>query len=273
MKLRLRSIQQWGIILALFFAISIKTDAQTWRLFKKNDGIDCKYFTTDNLCDIYIITNKNEIIKFDDLGYFEGRYANKKMGNLASVDATNPFKILLFYPDFQTITLLDRLLNPISSLVLSDYGIRQAKCVSMSENGNILVFDDATLKFYNFFIDGNGIVHDKTVAISLPNLNPLQIVARNNSIYVLDERMGIVRFDAFGKFLERLDISNVTGFQILNDDIVVAQNEGLFNLATGTREPKPINLPTQESFKQYKRLEKDRLFVQRGTSVDVYKHD
>jgi len=268
-----RNCSNWGIILIVFFFGDIKLDAQTWRLFKKNDGIDCKYFTTDNLCDIYIVTNKNEIIKFDDLGYFEGRYANKKMGNLASVDATNPFKILLFYPDFQTITLVDRLLNPISSLVLSDFGILQAKCVSMSENGNILVFDDATLKFYNFFIDGNGIVNDKTFAISLPNLNPLQIVARNNSIYVLDERMGIVRFDAFGKFLERLDISDVTGFQILNDDIIVAQKEGLFSLTSGTRAPKPINLPTQESFKQFKRLEKDKLFVQRGTSVDVYKHD
>ena len=142
MKLRL-SIQHWGIILALFLAISIKTDAQTWHLFKKNDGIDCKYFTTDNLCDIYIITNKNEIIKFDDLGYFEGRYANKKMGNLASVDATNPFKLLLFYPDFQTITLLDRLLNPISSLVLSDYGIRQAKCVCASRNAFLADCGDA----------------------------------------------------------------------------------------------------------------------------------
>lgn len=268
-----RTIRIVGIILFFFFVASAQLGAQTWRLFKKNDGIDCKYFTTDNLCGIYMVTNKNEIIKFDDLGYFEGRYVNKKMGTLASVDATNPFKILLFYPDFQTITLVDRLLNPISSLVLSNFGIRQAKCVSMSENGNILVFDDATLKFYNFFIDGNGIVNDKTVAISLPSLNPLQIVARNNSIYVLDEHMGIVHFDAFGKFLERLDINNVTGFQILNDDIIIAQNEGLFSLTSGTRTPKPINLPTQESFKQFKRLEKDKLFVQRGNSVDVYKHD
>ncbi len=273
MTLLLRDFKTWGIILVLLSALCVPSGAQTWHLFKKNDGIDCKYFTTDNLCDIYIITNKNEIIKFDDLGYFEGRYANKKMGNLASVDATNPFKILLFYPDFQTITLVDRLLNPISSLVLSDYGIRQAKCVSMSENGNILVFDEATVKFYNFFIDGNGIVHDKTVAISLPNLNPLQIVARNNSIYVNDERMGVIHFDAFGKFLERLDISDVTGFQILNDNIIVAQKDGMFSLGTDNRTPKPINLPTKESFTQYKRLEKDRIFVQRGTSVDVYKHD
>ena len=59
--------------------------AQQWKLFKKNDSLDCRYFLTDHLKNIYIITHRNELLKYDGDGYFDSRFSFKKFGKIGSV--------------------------------------------------------------------------------------------------------------------------------------------------------------------------------------------
>ena len=45
--------------------------AQNWKLYKKNDALDCRFFVSDNLHNVYIITSKSEILKYGEDGSFE----------------------------------------------------------------------------------------------------------------------------------------------------------------------------------------------------------
>src|ERR1044072_2751903 len=63
-------------------------------------------FTTDNLGNAYVIA-ENQLLQFDGNGKPKGNYSESNLGVLRSVDASDPLKILLYYPDFTQINILN----------------------------------------------------------------------------------------------------------------------------------------------------------------------
>src|SRR5206468_842074 len=72
----------------------------------KSIPLHASFFTTDNLGNAYVVEN-NELKKYDPSGKLLSNYSEKNLGTLKFVDVGNPLKIILFYPDFQQINILD----------------------------------------------------------------------------------------------------------------------------------------------------------------------
>ena len=60
----------------------------------------------DNLGNGYVY-DLNTIIKYSPNGDSIGTYSNNRLGNITSIDVTNPYKILVFYADYSIIVFLD----------------------------------------------------------------------------------------------------------------------------------------------------------------------
>jgi hypothetical protein len=76
-------------------------------------------FTVDNLGNIFLLDRSNQLKKLSPEGDSIAIYSNApRYGNLYSIDASNPMKVLLYYRDFGTIVVLDRLLNVRTSVDL-----------------------------------------------------------------------------------------------------------------------------------------------------------
>ena len=95
------------------------------------------YFTTDKLKRIYAVNAANELIQFDSNGKELFRYNNNTLGELTYIDTANPFNLLLFYPEFQTIVTLDRTLNPIAELNLLTTEVGDASAVALSNDNQL----------------------------------------------------------------------------------------------------------------------------------------
>src|SRR5690606_24336325 len=74
--------------------------------------------TIDPNGNIYAVNSNNTLLRFDRNGKPTGQYNNLQYGNLQSIDASNPLKILLFYPQFSRIILLDNMLSPKTNINL-----------------------------------------------------------------------------------------------------------------------------------------------------------
>src|SRR5688500_1993390 len=68
-------------------------------------------FTTDPLGNIYLVKGA-EVVKYNASGIRTARYSNLQLGDVATIDAMNPLKILLHYRDFQQLVFLDNQLSP-----------------------------------------------------------------------------------------------------------------------------------------------------------------
>src|SRR5688572_26898835 len=69
-------------------------------------------FSVDNLGNIYLVYQNGQLRKLRPNGDSLAVFNNvRKFGKLHSLDVSNPLKVLLHFKDFNTVVILDRLLN------------------------------------------------------------------------------------------------------------------------------------------------------------------
>jgi hypothetical protein len=254
---------------SLFILLAPSVSAQSWKLYKKNDALDCRFFATDNLHNIYIITPKSEILKYNEDGSFEARFASLKMGKMGHFDAMNPFKLLVYYPDFQTIQLLDRELNSLGSFNLLDRGVARVGAVAMSDDGKIWIYDAGTNKIMT--ISGTEKAQQVQGGIvPFAGSTPNQMIFRSNNLYVNVPEKGIYMFDRFGKYLKLLNIKNASYFQVFGNELLYNQLGKMYIFNLQTLKSAEMKMPEGVKGSEPLRLEKNWLFVQQGRTIVIY---
>jgi hypothetical protein len=88
-----------------------------------------------------------EFLKIDSVGNILFKYNQNLYGQLKLVDATNPMKLILSYPDYGTVVMLDNTLSEVGVVSLKKIGIYDyhALCFSSRDN-NCWVFDENDYK-------------------------------------------------------------------------------------------------------------------------------
>src|SRR5262245_36700022 len=98
-------------------------------------------FRVDNLGNMYGITADGQIRKYTAAGDSVAAYnETRRYGGLATVDVTNPLRVLLFYQDFMTVVALDRFLGRLYVSDLRQAQILQASTVAAAYDNNFWVF-------------------------------------------------------------------------------------------------------------------------------------
>ena len=97
------------VLIQLFFV-----QAQEFKTaFFKDYSINAdKFIGVDDFENSYYINHNNLYKKTAQTIY---SYANSQLGEITSVDITNPLKILVFYRDFNAVLLLDNRLNELTT--------------------------------------------------------------------------------------------------------------------------------------------------------------
>ena len=104
-------------------------------------------FATDNLGNIYLVKQGNQIKKLNAKGDSLAVYNDvKRYGNIYSIDATNPLKVLVYFKDFSTIIILDRLLAVRNVIDLRKQNILQVNAIASSYDNNIWLYDELDSK-------------------------------------------------------------------------------------------------------------------------------
>ena len=128
----------------LFIAVTIRVNAQrdsSFALITTIEG-DIQQFKVDNMDNLYILSSTDQLKKIDARGDSVAVYNNvKPFGKQSTIDVSNPLKVLLYYKDFSTIVVLDRLLNMRHTIDLRKLGIFQVSSISQAYDGNIWLYD------------------------------------------------------------------------------------------------------------------------------------
>jgi len=119
-------------ILLVFFTGCVYLNAQTdtsFQLVKKIKG-DIVAFAADNFDNLYLLNSSDQLKKLNDKGDSVAVFNNiRKYGKVAQIDVSNPLRVLLYYKDFSTVVVLDRLLNVRSTIDFRKQEIFQVQAV------------------------------------------------------------------------------------------------------------------------------------------------
>ena len=193
---------------------------------QKTFPVQVKDFTTDNLGNIYLLTNTNQVRKLNEKGDSIAIYNDvRRFGKIFSIDASNPLKILVYYKDFSTIVVLDRLLNVRNTIDLRKQNILQVKAITSSYDNKIWLYDELDSRIKK--IDDNGRVvlssNDfRQVYEAVPN--PANIYDRDGQLYLYDPKKGLLVYDYYCAQRNNYAIYGLADVQVVDKNTITARD-------------------------------------------------
>lgn len=208
-------------------------------------GSDIEDFTTDNLGNIYMVNSRFQMKKLkangDSMGVFNDV---RKYGKLYALDATNPLKLLLYYKDFGTVVVVDRLLGVRNVIDLRKENIYQSRAISTSFDNGIWVYDEQEAKLKRLNDDGKVIdqTNDFRQLFDAAPL-PVSIGDENKLVYLYDPEKGLYVFDYYGTLKNKVLLTGWSDFQVVGKTVFGRKGSSLFKYQPGTLQMQEYNLP------------------------------
>ncbi len=229
-------------------------------------------FTVDNLGNIFLLDSNNQLKKltpgFDSVAIYNDI---RKYGKVYSIDAGNPLKILLYYRDFGTIVVLDRLLNTRTTIDLRKQNIFQAKTICQSYDNAVWVYDEGEAKLKKIGDDGNIIDQTGDFRLQLDEApSPAIMEDHDRLVYLYDSTKGLLIFDYFGTLKNKLAFIGWQDFQMAGKYIVGRKGVLLERYQLSSLSLEEKSLPGILKNTDKIRIAGDRLFCLKGGRLYIY---
>lgn len=169
----------------------------------------------DNLGNIYVIDNKGKLLKYDENGKLLFEFYNKRLGDITSLDVSNPLEILVFFENYGVVKALDNTLAEIKTVDFNKEGKFVGAEVFCKSNDSFLwVADPTTQQILK--VDNQLNVKSQTNRFSdlgINELQPIKMREAGNHLVVMTKKNGFLIFDNFGQFDKTILANNVRDFQ------------------------------------------------------------
>lgn len=254
-----------SLLLCLLYSFQTET---SFRLIEEYNS-RAKEIVTDQFVNFYSIENKR-IEKLDKNGKFLCRYEEMKMGNISTVDVTNPMKITVYYPDYLIAVTLDRFLSPLTTYRFLDLGFYNVSAVASASDGRLWFYDLNDFKLKK--IDESGNVYRQSQQLNLileESINPQFILEKNNYVFVADSAQGIYQFDIFGGYIQKIPLKRISKFQYFQERFLYLKNDHMQSYEPKYLEEKAMQLPDSLSVISAV-IEKERIATLQNGKLKIY---
>jgi hypothetical protein len=199
-----------------FFFILLLSILQGWQIHSQDFNLSLKLlkelpgrfnqFNVDELGSIYVYTSAGQIKKYnanlDSLAVFNDV---KRYGQLHSIHAENPLRTILFFKNFNTVVLLDRLMQMVQKIDLRKLNLFQVSSVAPSYDNRLWLYDQQNGKIKKINFDGSLVFEstDLRLVFNEP-IHPFKMIEHQGSLYLVDSLTGVYQFDYYGGFKKKL---------------------------------------------------------------------
>lgn len=209
--------------------------------------MSARAITTDELGNIYAIHTDNTLARYNDHSDSTGFYRSALNGNLGFVDATNPLRLVLYYPAFNKVQILDRQLALRSEVDLRTLRILTPTAVATASDGNIWVYDPFNAKLLKLDETGAQVSEGLDLRQQL-SFTPKAsfLLERDRRIFLCDTAHGVLVFDQFATYITTLPFKGIGTFQAFAGQLVFAKGDTLHSYNMESFDEKLLPLPNKE---------------------------
>jgi hypothetical protein len=240
--------------------------------FERNIPGNFIYLNVDMLDNIYVITAGNQLKKLNAKGDSIAAFNDvKKYGNPSYIDVSNPLKILVYYKNFSTVVILDRLLTIRTTINLRKQNIFSVKAIAMSYDNNIWLFDEQDNKLKKIEDDGKLLQESTDLRLLTDSVpSPVQIIDSDNLVYLYDEKKGFFIFDYYGALKSNMPFLNWQSTAIAGKKMYGFSDNSLLSYELNSLNLKKYELPP--FFKDYQAIKaiNGKVYLLKEDGVEVY---
>lgn len=214
------------------------------------------FIDADNLGNVYLVDNA-EILKYDSKGELKYRFSDAMLGQITSIDVTNPLRIMLFYQESNALLFLNQQLAIINDVIyLSDFSNAEGSLACSSAESGFWIFDELTRSLLYFDKNNTMIKQSVNLAGYLHHEVPIQLSEQNQKLYLQTETKVYV-FDVYGNFLKSYHLGSIFKIQATKNELCYFTNGKLICYNVFNFSDTIINASVNEPCKQivsYKNL-------------------
>jgi hypothetical protein len=232
------------IILINFLSTQlIAQDFSSLSLTKTIHG-DFDYFMPDELGNVFALTKSGQLKKYnnnlDSMGVFN---EVRRFGKLYSISADNPLRTVLYFKDYRTILVLDRLMQVVNKIDLRKAGIFQVKAVAQSYDNLFWIYDEQESKLKKINEEGKQVM--ATADLRLVFTEPIiasHLFDLGGFVYLYDAKNGLFIFDYYGALKNRIAFLDWKQVHPVGKQIVGIKNNTLVSYTLGKIDTKEFPL-------------------------------
>jgi len=239
--------------------------------FVKSVNIDGDRHFSDPMGNVYIIKN-NHLVKFVQDYTQAAEYTNLFLGNIHSIDVSDPLRILMYYKDHNQVVWVDNYLSEIRSPIwLDNLGVDQAQLVCSSNQGGFWIFNGLNNQLQYFDVNLE-FVHESIALNSLtgPDIQPTYMLEKSRNVYLNVPGFGILVFDRFGNYSKTIPLEIPDEFQVTDQNLYYFKAGELYSFDLQTNSPGKLQLPEKDGFIKVE-MQPDYLYLFRHQGYSVYK--
>jgi hypothetical protein len=246
-------------------------DTARFKFIKSIPG-NFSYFNIDIFNNIYAVDSKNQLKKINENGDSVASYNDiKRFGTLSFIDASNPFKLLLFYKDYRYLVTLDQLLTFRNSMNLRSKDFFNVKVVATSYDNNYWIFDERDFKLKKIDDAGQVISESGDLRMITEDApSPQTIIESNNQLYLYDENKGVYILDYYGSMKNKIPFLNWKNITVYNNKLIGFDRDTLYSYEINSLNLKEYLLPKFILGYKSIKLSGNRLFVLKDDGIFIY---
>ena len=258
--------------LCLCATVAIYAQADSAFQFIRTIPGNITYFNVDNLDNIYLIIDNNQLKKLDAKGDSVAVFNDvKKYGNPSYLDINNPLKLLLYYKNYSTVVVLDRLLAVRNSINFRKQQIFYVNNVTLSYDNNIWIFDEEDYKLKKIDEEGKVLQASTDWRMLFDTVPaPVKITDKNNFVHLYDPEKGFYIFDYYGAFKNRLAFLNWSNVEVNENTMYGFSNNKLYSYQLKSLQLKEFKLPG--FFGKYSSIKamNGKVYLLNENGLDIY---
>jgi len=200
-----------NILLFLSFLCFHSLKAQSWISDSIQVDYNVRSIYIDPLSNKYLVSEEMQIQKYKPDGTFWNRYENNRLGSIGWVDVSNPFMVLVFYPQYQSLVILDNNMSESGRLNFSSIGFGNVRTAAISDDNNIWILDEGNRKLTKIKTSGEIVVDGiPYFGFDIDGSKPIHLLQKSNFVYISQAGKKVQVFDIFGKWVKSIDLEGLT---------------------------------------------------------------
>lgn len=262
------------LCLCAFVAAPVVAKSQSDSAFQflKTIKGDFTYFNVDNLDNVYLINKNYQLKKINEKGDSVAVFNDvKKYGNPDYIDVTNPLKTLLYYKNYSTVVVLDRLLTQRNHINLRKQNIFYVNNITLSYDNYMWIFDEEDFRLKKIDEEGKTLLAStdwRMLFDSVPA--PVKMIDRDNFVYLYDPAKGFYIFDYYGGFKNRLAFLNWTNVEVNGTNVYGFENNKLYSYVLKSLQLKEYRLPSFFGKYQAIKAMNGKVYLLNEKGIDIY---
>jgi len=221
-------------LFCLFFSFILSSKAADSLFVIRSIPMNARMMTVDELGNVYVVRNNNALVRFNENGDSSAFFRSVQNGEIGSVDASNPLRIVVYYPAYSRVTLLDRQLAQKNDLDLRRLNIANTSVVASSADGNLWIYDQFNARLRKVDEQLNEVVtsndlRQETQLVPVPSF----MIERDWKVFLCDTAKGIFIFDRYGNYVNTLSIYGVKHLQVFGTQLVYRHEDSLLSWDMG----------------------------------------